>query len=275
MNLPPLAILAAGDRWVVVAKPPGMVVHRSDWAPRAPAVLQTLRDQLGTRVFPVHRLDGAVSGCLLMATESKVAGQLAAALSSSNASKSYIAFVRGWFRHDGDVDVSTPMKDDTGVLRDAQSVVRCLGRSHDPRCSLLEVEPVTGRFHQVRRHVRDLHHPVLGDAEHGDNKENRVWRERGLQRLGLHCSSLELDLPEGGRLQVACPPFADHVAVWRELPFWGDVIAARPALGATPLDYWGSVDPESAAGVTGDLPDGDAGVVGEEYPPSAGQQVFE
>lgn len=274
-GLPPLTILAKGDHWVVVAKPPGMVVHRSDWAPRAPAVLQTLRDQLGERVFPVHRLDGAVSGCLLMATESKVAGLLSAALSKDTARKSYIAFVRGAFKHEGDVEVVTPMKDDNGVLRDARSVVRCLGRSNDPRCSLLEVEPATGRYHQVRRHVRDLHHPVLGDAEHGDNKENRIWRERGLVRLGLHCLSLSLDLPEGGRLDVRCPTFVDHHAVWANLPFWDEVIAARPELAVAPLDYWGSDDPEPPTGVTADRADGDGRIVGEEDPSFPGEQVGE
>lgn len=220
---------------MVVAKPPGMVVHRSAYAPHAPAVLQTLRDQLGTRVFPVHRLDGAVSGCLLMATESKVAGMLSAALSDDGASKRYVAFVRGYFAHEAEVEIMTPMKDDNGILREAHSVVRLLGRSHDPRCSLLEVSPTTGRFHQVRRHVRDLHHPVLGDAEHGDNKENRVWKERGLRRLGLHCLGLSLSLPEGGRLEVECPPFEDHVAVWSGLPFWEEVVRARPGLGGQPL----------------------------------------
>lgn len=275
MSLPPLTLLAEGQNWVVVAKPPGMVVHRSTWAPRAPAVLQTLRDQLGTRVFAVHRLDGNVSGCLLMATDSKTAGLLSAALGSDTAQKRYLAFVRGWFKDDGDVTIEKPMKDDTGTLRDARSVVRCLGRSQDPRCSLLEVEPHTGRFHQVRRHVRDLHHPVLGDSEHGDNKENRAWKERGLQRLGLHCMSIELDLPEGGRLDVRCPPFVDHVRVWRELPYWDDAVRARPLLASEPLDYWGSGDAEPSAGVLADAADSDGGVVGEEEAAFAGEQVGE
>ncbi len=242
--LPALDILAQGDRWVVIAKPPGMVVHRSEWAPNAPAVLQTLRDQLNTRVFPVHRLDGAVSGCLLMATESKVAGMLSAALQSDTARKRYLAFVRGYFASDEDVFIEKPMKDDNGILRDARSVVRCIARTQEPRCSLLEVEPFTGRFHQVRRHVRDLHHPVLGDSDHGDNKENRAWKARGLQRLGLHCLGLAFDAPEGGRIDVECPPFADHVALWSTLPFWADACAQRPILAAAPLDYWGDYSAE-------------------------------
>lgn len=226
-----------------------MVVHRSAWAPRAPAVLQTLRDQLGKHVFAVHRLDGGVSGCLLMATESKVAGQLAAALSSGTACKRYVALVRGYcaqselLEGDGQVVVENPMKDDAGVVREARSVVRLLGRSQTPRCSMLEVQPITGRYHQVRRHVRDLHHPVLGDSEHGDNKENRVWRQLGLTRIGLHCFGLAFDAPEGGRVAVECPPFADHAAVWEGLPFWAEACALRPVLGSSPLHYPQPVNP--------------------------------
>ena len=129
------------------------------------------------------------------------------------------------------------MKDDAGVVREAKSVVRLLGRSQEPRCSMLEVQPITGRYHQVRRHVRDLHHPVLGDSEHGDNKENRVWREIGLTRIGLHCFGLAFDAPEGGRVDVECRPFADHAAVWAGLPFWPEACALRPVLGKAALNY--------------------------------------
>lgn len=227
-----LWILAQGREWVVVAKPAGMVVHRSPWAPRAPAVLQVLRDQLGRHVYPVHRLDSPVSGCLLMATDAEVAGVLSAALQAPDARKRYLAFVRGNARIEGDVRVETPMKDDQGIEREAASVVRKLGGGPEPRCSLFEVEPLTGRFHQVRRHVRDLGHPVLGDGDHGDNKENRAWKERGLRRLGLHCLSLSLEAPEGGRIEVSCPVPTDLRSVWETLPWWPEVVAARPEMVA-------------------------------------------
>ncbi|MCB9797788.1 MAG: hypothetical protein H6741_34345 [Alphaproteobacteria bacterium] len=129
------------------------------------------------------------------------------------------------------------MKDGKGVEREARSEVRCLGRSRSPRCSLLQVRPETGRFHQVRRHVRDLHHPVLGDAEHGDTRENRRWREdHGLKRLALHCLSLELALPEGP-LTVQSPLFSDQAELFSRLPFWDEARGAAPALDLPPLPY--------------------------------------
>jgi tRNA pseudouridine65 synthase len=115
-------------------------------------------------------------------------------------------------------------------------VVWCLGRSAEPRCSLLRVEPRTGRYHQVRRHVRDLNHPIVGDTDHGDTRVNRWWRENeGLTRLGLHALTLELDLPGGGRLSATCPLFADHAELWARMPWWEEARAALPALDLPPL----------------------------------------
>jgi tRNA pseudouridine65 synthase len=230
-----LHVLAQGDGWIAVAKPPALLVHRSEATPHASAALQIVRDQTGAHVYPIHRLDRSASGCLLFATDRALAGPLSAALTAGR--KTYLAFVRGAFQQDGPVVVDTPMKDDNDILKDARSTVWCLGRSHDPRCSLLKVEPETGRFHQVRRHVRDLHHPVIGDTDHGDTKVNRWWRENmGATRLGLH--ALAISLPAGAdspAIDVVCPLFADHARVWSALPWWADAVAKEPALALPPL----------------------------------------
>lgn len=232
----PLPVLAEGPGWLVVAKPPGLLVHRAEQMPDAEAALQVVRDQVGKHVYPIHRLDRQASGCLLFATEKALAGPLSAAMSAPEARKIYLAFVRGRFAADGPVQVDTPMKDDNGLPKEASSTVWCLGRSHEPRCSLLRVEPRTGRYHQVRRHVRDLHHPILGDADHGDSKVNRAWREsHGNYRLGLHCSELHLPLPDGGAIDAECPLFADHARIWPTLPWWDEAVAAYPLLARDPL----------------------------------------
>lgn len=231
-----LPVLARGSGWVVVAKPPRLLVHRHERFPREEAALQRVRDQEGCRVYPIHRLDRAASGCLLFATEREAAGPLSAAINAESARKTYLAFVRGAVRGGGTVVVDSPMRDDNGILKEARSVVTLLGTSTDPRCSLLRVEPRTGRFHQVRRHVRDLSHPVIYDGDHGDSRVNAWWREHyGVNRLGLHAVSLELDLPEGGRLRAVCPLFEDHAGLFRRLPWWEDALAAEPDLGLPPL----------------------------------------
>lgn len=230
-----LAVLAEGDGWLVVAKPPRLLVHRNAFMPKADAALQRVRRQVGRRVYPIHRLDRNTSGCLLFATRQELAGPLSAALSDPRSHKTYVALVRGRFAHDQPVVVDTPIKYDDETYKDSRSVVSLLGRSQDPRCSLLEVRPETGRHHQVRRHVRDLHHPILHDGDHGDSRVNRWWREnKGLTRLGLHCLQLHVAY-EPEPIHAVCPLFVDHAAVLRALPFWDDAVGRRPELALPPL----------------------------------------
>jgi len=242
-------LLAEGDGWVVVAKPPGLLVHRNERDPNGDVALQRLRDQLRRRVYAIHRLDRPTSGCLLFATRRERAAELQAALTAPEARKTYVALVRGALQPD-EIVVDTPMKLDSRDARagrprdaveagvspasyqDARTHLRVIARSDDPRCSLVLARPETGRFHQVRRHLRDLSHPVLADSKHGDSRVNRAWRERGLHRLALHC--LSLDLPAAG-IHATCPLFEDHAAVLRALPFWEAAVAAVPALGLPPL----------------------------------------
>ncbi|MCB9779976.1 MAG: pseudouridylate synthase [Alphaproteobacteria bacterium] len=232
---PPVPLLAEGERWVVVSKPPRVVVHRGPRMRRASAMLQRVRDMLGRRVFLVHRLDRQTSGCLLLATDSEMAGQLSAALSAAESHKTYLAFVRGAWAHDGVQTVRSSILTEQG-LKEAVSHIEGLGASEDPRCSLLRVFPETGRHHQVRRHVRDLHHPIIHDGEHGDSRVNRLWREQhGVQRLGLHCLRLKLPLPDGSELDVTSPLWADQAELWRSLPWWDRAVAAEPALALPPL----------------------------------------
>jgi tRNA pseudouridine65 synthase len=233
---PPLHVLAEADEWIVVAKPPRLLVHRNFRNPRANAALQTVRDQVGSHVYPIHRLDRPASGCLLFAKDRTWAGPLHASLTAKSAIKTYVVFVRGWFKHDKPVFIDNPMKDDNGILKTAASNIELLGRSHEPRCSLLRVRPVTGRYHQVRRHVRDLHHPCIGDTDHGDSRVNRWWRENTqANRLGLHCIGIHLILPSGEPLDVSCPLFADQHAVFSALPWWETAREAEPRLRLPPL----------------------------------------
>lgn len=222
--------------FVVLAKPARLACHRSEICHDRVHLLGLAREQLGRHIHLVHRLDRATSGCLLVAFDAEWTKRLQAALTAPSATKTYWAFVRGRASWEGEVEEDTPMKSTKGVLQAAHSRIRVLGRSADPRCSLLEVRPTTGRHHQVRRHVRNLQHPVLRDAQHGDSRENVRWtREYGLARLGLHCASLELEI-EGVPMRVDCPPPADLVCIWQQMPWWRDALAAQPALGTAPLD---------------------------------------
>lgn len=226
--------LAQGEGWVVVAKPPRVLVHRNAMFPRERAMLQRVRTWAKARVYPIHRLDRNTSGCLLFATDQSLAGPLSRCL--ADATKTYICLVRGDFPHGERVRVDTPIKLGPEKYREALSEVQKIGGAAEPRSSLMRVHPQTGRTHQVRRHVRDLHHPVIHDTTHGDSRVNRWWREnRGADRLQLHALRLAMPMPGGGRLEVVCPLFEDLSRVWSALPYWADAVAAEPDLARPAL----------------------------------------
>lgn len=231
-----LPVLHASDDWVVVAKPPRLAAHPSEMVKDRHTVVDVGRRQFGRKIFLPHRLDRAVSGCLLIAFSPERAASLHDALRADDATKEYLAFVRGRWRWDEQVRVvDKPMADLDGTVKEARTRVTHLASSQDPRCGLLLAEPETGRFHQVRRHVRDLDHPILRDPVHGDGRENRVWKETwGLARLGLHCARLAVTV-DGARIDVVCPIAADLAAVLTRMPWWDAVRDAHPALAAEPI----------------------------------------
>jgi tRNA pseudouridine65 synthase len=225
-----LTVLARGDGWAVVAKPAHVPVHDSKMVNCRETVVRQARRQLGDDVHPVHRLDRPASGCLLLALERSRVAPLHEALRAGH--KRYLAFVRGHIRpeHWHPTVAERPLEKPGGQPRPARTRLTPVATCPEPRSSLVLAEPQTGRFHQIRRHLNDLTHPILGDSAHGDTRVNRWWRtERGLTRLGLHCLSLTLQL-EGAERTVICPVPDDLREVWRALPWWEQALQAVPEL---------------------------------------------
>lgn len=223
-----LDVLARGEDWIVVDKPAGLMVHRSSMARDREVVLTVLRDQLGQYVYPVHRLDRPTTGCLAFGLSSEGAHRLKNALTAGR--KTYLTLVRGQAdRHHG-TWIERPLKPEGGgEPKDARTWIEVLGSSKEPRCSLVLAKPETGRFHQIRRHLAGVSHPVLGDSSHGDTKCNRAWRTQGLPRLLLHCARLQLPHPDGP-LDIRCPPPADMAAFLESLPFYDRAQQVVPSL---------------------------------------------
>lgn len=219
-----LPVLHLDEHLVAIDKPPGLLVHRTQLAAREDeAALQRLRDQLGRPVWPVHRLDRGTSGVLLFALSADVAGLLGAMFEQGRMDKRYLALVRGWPAQDaGVVDhplARDPERPSAGQpMLDAQTRWRVLQRlawpvATDPRfaatrVALLEAEPLQGRRHQIRRHLKHIAHPILGDATHGKGPLNRaVAAFLGTQRLWLHAERLALTHPvSGAPLLLRAPP---------------------------------------------------------------------
>jgi len=209
---------------VAIDKPAGLLVHRTQLAAgESEAALQLLRDQLGQPVWPVHRLDRGTSGVLLFALSAEVASLLGAMFEQGRMEKRYLALVRGWPREDAGL-IDHPLARDPELpsagqpLLDAQTRWQVLARHEWPlatdprfattRVALLAAEPLQGRRHQIRRHLKHIAHPILGDATHGKGLLNRaVAAHLGVQRLWLHAETLRLTHPvTGAALALHAPP---------------------------------------------------------------------
>jgi tRNA pseudouridine65 synthase len=227
MPAPPLEILYRDDMLVAVAKPSGLVVHRSAQAGDRVNVVTLLAAQLGCRVWPAHRLDRGASGVLLLALTQRAAGMLGRAFATAALDKRYLAVARGYCEEQ--VALDYPLADEDGrpplaartVFRRLATVElpHPIGQHATARYSLVEAAPETGRTHQIRRHLAHLRHPIVGDANHGDGRHNRLFRERfGMRRLLLHAASLDLSHPESGqRLRVEAPLPAELRALFAKL----------------------------------------------------------
>jgi tRNA pseudouridine65 synthase len=210
---PPLRLIWRDEHLVALHKPAGWLVHRTGLdAGETRFVLQTLRDQIGQPVYPVHRLDKGTCGVLLMALHPEAARRLTRAFEQREVHKRYLALVRGWAPPLAEVDHALRPDDapPDAPAQPAQTTLRCLARlewpeAFDPlhpgtRLSLVQAEPHTGRRHQIRRHLKHLAHPIVGDATHGKGPLNRWWAQRlGLARLWLHAQSLSLIHPFSGQ----------------------------------------------------------------------------
>lgn len=213
-----LEILYQDEHLIAVNKPAGWLVHRS-WLDRKEkvVVMQTVRDQIGQHVYTVHRLDRPTSGVLLMALSSDVARLLTQQLEQHQMSKYYHAVVRGYVLENGTVDYALTEELDRVADKFARqdkapqrAVSRyralasvempvAIGRYQTVRYSLLELQPETGRKHQLRRHMAHLRHPIIGDSTHGDLNQNRgVAQHFDCSRLMLHASALTLRHPVSG-----------------------------------------------------------------------------
>jgi tRNA pseudouridine65 synthase len=218
-----LDILYLDDYLAAVTKPPGLLVHRTGLdAGETRFALQMLRDQLGRPVWPAHRLDKGTSGVLLFALNADTARLLGQAFESGDGlQKTYRAVVRGWPADEGLIDhplkrMPDDMRTERLEVQPAQSRFATLSRFELPlpqqgfastRCAEVALEPLTGRRHQLRRHMKHIAHPIIGDATHGKGPLNRAVADLiGLQRLWLHAQSLELPHPVSGqRLQLVSP----------------------------------------------------------------------
>jgi len=222
---------------VVVNKPAGLLVHKSSMDRHETRfALQMTRDQVGQRVFPVHRLDKPTSGLLVFALNRNGAREISLQFQKNQVKKVYLAVVRGYLQgtgtidhslknikkgklknrfvqgashsvhkdghpeygtacdpldgrgHQGDVEPLSPKQsavtDYTGLATVELPV--CVDTYPTARYSLVALYPGTGRRHQLRRHMKHLSHPIVGDTIYGKSRHNGFFKNK------LHCKGLLL-----------------------------------------------------------------------------------
>ncbi|MCZ4303639.1 pseudouridine synthase [Zoogloeaceae bacterium G21618-S1] len=230
----PLEILYRDDTLVAIHKPAGLLVHRTALDRHETRfAVQLLRDQIGQHVWPAHRLDRGTSGVLVFALDADTAGRIGRQFEAQTVAKRYVAVVRGHPSESGLIDHPlSKQRDDRewvdpraqSAPQDARTVYRRLATIELPiavdpypnsRYALLEVQPETGRKHQIRRHLKHIAHPIIGDATYGKGQHNRMFAEHfGSQRLLLASTDLWLDHPHSGeRLHLRASPADDFMAL--------------------------------------------------------------
>ncbi len=202
-----LDILYRDDHLIAINKPHGLLVHRSSIAADAEEfALQLLRDQVGLKVNPVHRLDRATGGILLFALDKQAEITMQQQFSENKVDKKYLAIVRGYTDGNGEIDY--PLRKENGALQAAFTAYTTLkhaeiavpfGKHETSRYSLIEIKPTTGRMHQIRKHLSHIFHPIIGDRTHGCNKQNKLFKENwNMTTLLLHAAQLKFTHPVTG-----------------------------------------------------------------------------
>lgn len=210
-----LAMIYRDEHLIAINKPSGLLVHRSDIDRHETRfAMQLLRDQIGQPVFPVHRLDKPTSGVLLFALHSECARLLGDIFTKHLLTKTYVALVRGVAPEKIRIEhalteeldkISDKKANQHKPAQHAITDVKTLAQIELPiaidkypssRYSLVECQPQTGRKHQIRRHLKHINHPIIGDAKHGKGRHNRFFQEQySCHRLMLAATELRLTHP--------------------------------------------------------------------------------
>ena len=228
-----LRILYRDEEIIAIDKPSGLLVHRSDIDRHETRfAVQMLRDQIGQYVWAAHRLDRGTSGVLLFALNSEMASLLGKQFEGGNVDKRYLAVVRGHPETSGEINHPLTRQRDKYEWKGERSSEEAqpalthyrrlatvelpvaVDRYPSSRYALVELEPITGRRHQIRRHLKHLSHPIIGDATYGKGRHNRYFAEHlGCHRLLLACTCMAFKHPtDGRRLEIKAPVSGEFAA---------------------------------------------------------------
>ncbi|MBF0104158.1 MAG: hypothetical protein HQM16_02415 [Deltaproteobacteria bacterium] len=219
----PIKILFHDDHYIAVHKSANLLVHRSQISSDRIFLLNTLRDQINQRIYPVHRLDRPTSGVIIFGLNPSATQRLSQLFKDGLVKKTYLAVVRGCVH--GTQRIDYPLKEGAQTnlktaITDLQSLATlelpiANSRHTTSRYTFLRLFPKTGRYHQLRKHLAHISHPVIGDVRHGSGEHNQIFRTHlNVNRLLLFAESLQFTHPYTDQdVTIRMDPDADFVKV--------------------------------------------------------------
>ena len=214
-----IPVLAMGKGWLIVDKPAGLTVHNAAgrdicslvfaWIQKEVTLTEQIDLDLEFGVNPVHRLDKETSGVMLLAANREKFSFFSNQFESRQVKKRYVAILHGRLEKPEENDLwgtwGWPLSETAGGRqhpegpgnrKDSQTHYRVL--DHSAHYTMVEIELLTGRTHQIRRHAKLSGHPVVGDTRYGSKRAiNTLKRNFNFNRLALHARTLTLQLPDG------------------------------------------------------------------------------
>ncbi len=230
-----LEIVYQDEHFIAMNKPAGLLVHRSPIDKyETRFAIQMLRDQIGQRVYPAHRLDKPTSGILIFGLTSQAAANLHEQFSQGLTNKTYLAVVRGFTPDTLLIDHPVKAIDDPydenhqQEAKPAITHLKTLDRYLIPipvdkypegRYSLVQLNPETGRRHQLRYHMKHISHPIIGDAKYGKSSHNRFFQTHFLiSRLLLAATQLQFIHPYTSKtVTIDATPGEDFLSLIEQL----------------------------------------------------------
>jgi len=215
-----LNIIFHDELLVAINKPSGLLVHRTNLDPgETKFAMNMLRDEIGCWVYPIHRLDKGTSGVLLFSKSQEMASTLGQMILNQQFAKHYYAIVRGYSPDSIRIDYPVP-QGRKGEKKPAISNITTLSRTEldfpvgifdTARYSLVSVRPESGRRHQIRRHLKHIFYPIIGDRLYGDRAHNSFYSDQlNIPQMLLHASELGFTHPITGKNLSIKAGLPDH-----------------------------------------------------------------
>jgi tRNA pseudouridine65 synthase len=197
-----IKILKKTKTYVIVHKPHGLVVYADTREDHKISCQALVEKQIAQKIIPVHRIDKQTCGVLIYALNQQKANQLTSMFKSKKIEKSYLAFCHGEAPEKARLDF--PLRKHKEKVTELalteiknKQTIEITARGEKRKYSLVEACPQTGRYHQVRRHLKMMKCPIVGDPQYGNSWNNDFFKEEyGIHRTLLSAISISFVDPE-------------------------------------------------------------------------------